>query len=249
MLAAMYRFAPLRSSRVCRSALALGLALSLPSCAQAPVTPADRGPSAPVVEYLTRQEILTALPLRVRLPARYGADRVLVFVLTWGSRDWNVVELDRAGQTWSGEVSCRAVSTVTGDTSYFFLALDAQGEPVVGSGSPEWPHVATIVGSLPEGPGALPGDGAPLRCHDPADCPPDFPGCPAYAFVRPRCADDGDCDNGGSCAWDGYCDAPAERIGSFDEELDADERLNAAVRRATGRSTTASITAGWRGRR
>ena len=45
---------------------------------------------------------------------------------------------------------CRHVSTVTGDTRYFFLALDEEDELVGGSGSPEWPHVATI-GKLPNG--------------------------------------------------------------------------------------------------
>jgi len=193
----------------------------------------------PIVEYVTRQEILTPLPLRVRLPARYGAERVLVFVHMWGSRDWSTLELARAGQTWTGEVSCRAVSTVTGDTRYFFLALGPEGQAVVGSGSPEWPHVVTIVGALPDGPQALPGDFAPVRCHDPADCPPDFPGCPAYAFQRPACRSSEDCPSSGRCAWDGYCDAAPEAV---DVSADADEedRLAAAVRAATRRYQTAA---------
>ena len=127
------------------------------------------------------------------------------------------------------------MSTVTGDTSYFFLALDDRGDPVVGSGSPDWPHVATIVGSLPEGPRALRGDAPPIRCHDPADCPPDFPGCPAYALARPPCQSDADCDEGGRCAWDGYCDAAP--FASTGEEGE-DDGLLAAVQRATnGRAT------------
>jgi len=211
-------------------------ALLAGACAPAPVMPADPGPPLPAVEYLTRQEILTPLPLRVRLPARYGAERVLVFVRTWGSRDWTTIELARSGQTWSGEVSCRAVSTVTGDTRYFFLALDAAGQVVVGSGSPGWPVVATIVGKLPDGPQALPGDAPPARCHDVADCPPDFVGCPAYALLRPSCQLDADCPNGRRCAWDGYCEALPETIAVMSDE----EQLAAAVRAATARYRTAA---------
>jgi hypothetical protein len=191
-----------------------------------------------VVEHVNRQEILTPLPLRVRLPARYGAERVLVFFHTWGSRDWAMLELARAGQSWSGAVSCREVSTVTGDTRYFFVALDPEGRTVVGSGSPDWPHVATIVGSLPDGPQTLPGQWAPVRCHDPADCPPDFPGCPAYALLRPRCLSDDDCAGGRRCAWDGYCGAASEA--DVDPGGTDEERLARAVRAATRRYRTAA---------
>ena len=44
-------------------------------------------PSQPVVEYVTTQEILTPLPLRVWLPARYGAERVTI-------RNLRVVKID-----------------------------------------------------------------------------------------------------------------------------------------------------------
>lgn len=218
---------------------AIAISLLAPACSSHP-TPrdqADPGPPLPIVEYVTAQEILTPLPLRVRLPARYGAENVLVFVHTWGAREWAVLELARSGQTWSGEVSCRAVSTVTGDTRYFFLALDAAGEAVVGSGSPEWPHVATIVRDLPEGPQTLRGDFAPVRCHDPADCPPDFPGCPEYAVLRPGCSSAADCDDGAACEWDGYCGAPVHADEDVavetEEELSDEDRLAAAVRKAT----------------
>ena len=215
------------------SAVVAAFALGSTACVHAPVI-AEPEPPAPSVEYLTQQEILTPLPLRVRLPTRYGADRVLVFFHTWGSRDWGTVELARAGQTWSGEISCREVSTVTGDTRYFFLAVDPNGDPVVGSGSPEWPHVATVVGTLPTGPQALAGDAVPMVCHDPSDCPPDFPGCPSYAFHRAACRSNGDCADGVRCAWDGYCGEAAAPSTSTEppdaEELEA--RLAAAVKAA-----------------
>jgi hypothetical protein len=218
------------------AAAAACLAFFVFACSPPPLTVAaiEPEPPAPIVEYVTQQEILTPLPLRVRLPARYGAERVLVAFRTWGSRDWDVTELSRLGQTWTGAVSCREVSTVTGDTRYFFVAVNGEGDEVVGSGWPEWPHVATIVRSLPDGPQGLAGDGPAFRCHDPADCPPDFPGCPAYAVRRPACRGDEDCARGGRCAWDGYCDNPAQIVAELSQGTD-EERLEAAVRRATHR--------------
>jgi hypothetical protein len=191
-------------------------------------------PSKPIVEYVTTQEILTPLPLRVRLPTRYGAERVLVLFRTWGSSRWESLELARAGQTWTGEVSCRAVSTITGDTDYFFVAVNNEDRPVIGSGWPEWPHAATVIGELPEGPHSLAGMPAPLRCHDPADCPPDFPGCPEYAVRRPACRFDSDCRTGRRCDWDGYCSAEAERAGGNEElatAIQAALHLNATAAR------------------
>lgn len=197
-------------------------ALSVFACACAPSF-IEPGPAAPEVHYVLRQEILAPLPLRVRLPARDGAEHVVVLFRTWGSQGWRARELERVGQTWSSEVSCREVSTVTGDTKYFFVILDGAGEVVGGSGSADWPHVATIVGALPDGPQSLPGDAALLRCHDPADCPPDFPGCPAYAVQRRFCRQDRDCAESTRCAWDGYCGSPAgdhvEDAGETDLEL------------------------------
>lgn len=233
----MLRAPSLRHIEGAARAGALGIALLAASCSPYPTTPDDPGPPAPIVEHVQMQEILTPLPLRVRLPARYGVEHVLVFVLTWGSRDWAVLELAREGQTWSGEVSCRDVSTITGDTRYFFVALDAAGQPTVGSGSPEWPHVATIVRNVQGGAQALPGDFKPMRCHDPADCPPDFPGCPAYAILRPACATNADCTSGMPCEWDGYCGAaPTEmvEVDTTDDSSD-DDRLAAAVRKVTRR--------------
>lgn len=194
--------------------------------------PKDPGPPAPIVEYLNEQEVLTPLPLRVSLPTKYNAEHVIVLFNTWGSRGWSQLVLTRSGQTWSGEVSCRHVSTVTGDTRYFFLALDEEGEVVGGSGSPEWPHVATIVGKLPTGPRALREGAIPLRCHDPADCPPDFPGCPAYAFNRKECHSDRDCEKD-HCGWDGYCGDPTGPVAPTVEGGTDQDQLMAAVRAIT----------------
>ncbi|MBK9264152.1 MAG: hypothetical protein IPM54_30675 [Polyangiaceae bacterium] len=220
---------------------AVASAMLATSCTSTPApVVADPGPPVPVVEHVQVQEILTPLPLRVRLPARYGAQHVLVFVLMWGTHEWKVMELDREGQAWSGEVSCREVSTVTGDTRYFFLALDSAGQPVVSSGSSEWPHVATIVRNLPGGAQSLPGEFRPLRCHDPADCPPDFPGCPAYAVARPACTSHSQCSSG-ACEWDGYCAPMPKDTGIQTVQLGSDdERLAAAVRDVTRRYQAAA---------
>lgn len=220
--------------------LAAALAMLVTACASYPTWPPDPGPPKPIIEVLPQQEILTPLPLRVRLPQHYGVEYVLALVLTWGSRDWELVELERVGQTWTGEVSCRQVSTITGDTRYYFLALDEAGEVVAGSGSPEWPYVATVVGALPDGPQGLAGEPRPLRCHDPADCPPDFPGCPAYAFLRLPCTSGLDCSSG-VCEWDGYCTASEDEYEDGDWALVGDEeRLARAVQRARRRFKTAN---------
>jgi hypothetical protein len=229
------------TSQSLRQTAAVAFTLLAASCSSNPnPVVADPGPPIPVVEHVQMQEILTPLPLRVRLPARYGAEHVLVFVLMWGTHEWKVMELHREGQAWSGEVSCRDVSTVTGDTRYFFLALDPMGQPVVNSGSSEWPHVATIVHNLPGGPQALSSDIKPMRCHDPADCPPDFPGCPLMAIARPACSSPAECASG-RCDWDGYCaPIPKDELIKTIHLGSDDERLAAAVRDVTKRYQAAA---------
>ncbi len=222
------------------SLLAVGapLLLALAACRPgATVAAAMPEPSQPVIEYVTTQEILTPLPLRVWLPARYGVERVLVFYQPWGTRRWDTLELGRAGQTWAGEVSCRDVSTITGDTRYYFLAVDAADQPVLGSGWPEWSHVATVVSKLADGPRALPGLRPPDRCHDPADCPPDFVGCPAYAWRRPACHDDSECRSESRCESDGYCSDPSDVA---EQESDGAE-LATAVRAALKKRRRAAL--------
>src|SRR6185503_19048931 len=63
-------------------------AILLASVACGPAQSMDPGPSTPVVEYVQRQEILTPLPLRVRLPRSTGTEHVVVLVRTWGSHGW-----------------------------------------------------------------------------------------------------------------------------------------------------------------
>jgi len=202
-------------------------AAALAACTR-PVNMPQQTPPDVVVDYVPEQEILTALPLRVQLPAHYHAQRILVFFNTWGTRGWGVTELSRAGESWSGEISCRDISTVTGDTRYFFVAADDRGEVVLTSGSREWPHVATVVRTLPEGARALPGEKA-VKCHDVADCPPDFPGCPAYASRRPACNSDRECDHGLACSWDHYCELPKGNTLEVDPSLSDEQLLKHAV--------------------
>jgi hypothetical protein len=173
-----------------------------------PVAPPVVAPAmpGPTVEYVAAQHILSPLPLRVHLPERYQPVRVIAFYKTWGSEGWDRLELSRSGAAWTGAVSCREVSTITGPTRFAFAALDAKGIDVVKSDAQTWPEVETMVRYMPDGPEALPGARSEPPCPDPADCPPDFPGCPATPILRPACASDRDCGQRGVCAWDGYCE-------------------------------------------
>jgi hypothetical protein len=167
----------------------------------------DPGPAEPSVEVVPEQEILTPVPVRARLPARLGVDSVALRYRTRGTRDWSSTELFRAGQTWSGEVPCREVSTITGDLQYYLVARNSGGRLIATSGTASWPHVTSIRYRLPSGARGLPGELPEWRCPDPADCPPGFPGCPSQELLRPACSSNGDCDRG-YCAWDGYCATP-----------------------------------------
>jgi hypothetical protein len=166
----------------------------------------DPGPPAPIVERIQEQEILTAVPVKLRLPRWIGAERVMVHYRGFGAGDWSRLELARRGQSWSGEVPCLEVSTITGDLQYYLAAYDEADRLVASTGSRSWPHVVTVRYRLDGGARGLPGERAPQRCADPADCPPDFPGCPPALLARAPCDVDEDCPERQGCAWDGYCD-------------------------------------------
>jgi hypothetical protein len=180
--------------------------VSLSACASTQEVARDPGPAYPLVETVREQEILTPVPMRVSLPASLGADSVAVRFRTRGTRQWSARELYRVGQTWRGEVPCLEVSTITGDLQYYLVALDEKGHLVASSGSQNDPHTTTIYNHLSHGARSLPNAPTPWRCPDPADCPPDFPGCNAPPPLRTPCSTDNDCGDG-RCEWDGYCEA------------------------------------------
>ena len=193
--------------RMRRLALAAMLGLGCgcgPVNGAAPVT--EPGPRTPIVEQIREQEILTPVPVRLRLPSWIGAERVLVHYRSFGSQEWSALELARRGQTWDGAVPCLEVSTITGDLQYYLTAYDDDDRLVLSTGTESWPHLVSVHYRLDGGPRGLPGAPSPLRCPDPADCPPDFPGCPATVLARAPCDDDAHCPNGQGCNWDGYCD-------------------------------------------
>jgi hypothetical protein len=167
----------------------------------------DPGPPQPLVETVPYQEILTPVPVRVGLPATVGIEQVLMLYRTFGTREWRSVPLERSGQFWQGAVDCLEVSTITGDLQFFLVGEDVESRVIAANGSPAWPFVVPIVYRAPDGPSALVGQAAPLRCSDPADCPPRFPGCTPFVPSRAPCGADADCGEGDYCAWDGYCDS------------------------------------------
>lgn len=191
------------------SAGATALVVCIVGCSSSASAPKVAGavPPQPVVETVAYQEILTPVPVRVGLPPSIGIDHMVMLYRTFGTREWTSVELERNGYYWHGAVDCLEVSTITGDLQFFLLGQNAAGQVVAANGSPAWPFVVPIVYRAPDGPTALVGEQAPLRCSDPADCPPGFPGCKEYAPRRPACRSDAECAEGDYCAWDGYCDA------------------------------------------
>lgn len=171
--------------------------------------PIDPGPVSLVVQTVPYQEILTPVPVRMAVPARLDVDRVVLYYRGFGSPRWAASELSRDGANWEGMVDCLEVSTVTGELHFFLHGRDRQGRIVVASGSPERPYSVPIVEHAATGPATIEGAPPLWRCTDPADCPPDFPGCPYQPWRRPPCGNDGSCAEGWYCQWDGYCD-PSE---------------------------------------
>jgi hypothetical protein len=184
---------------------ALGLAACVPVGQQ--TIASDPGPQHPAIETVAFQEILSPVPVRLRLPARLGVEQVVLYYRTFGERTWNALRLMRSGQTWYGSIGCLEVSTITGYLQFFLQGQDPKGRVIIATGMPSQPHLVQIAARLESGPTALPGDPPTWRCVDPADCPPGFAGCPSYVPRRPPCATNADCRAGDYCAWDGYCDS------------------------------------------
>ncbi len=156
-----------------------------------------------VLERRAVQGILTPVPVDVELPEAIlaRARRVLVHYRVWGDPDWTTIELGRSGRRHRGEIPCLEVSTITGDVRFYLRIHDAEGRVIAASGSRASPYRVSIVHDTHSDEATR----RPARCPDPADCPPNLPGCGSERLEVP-CSTDGDCEGGATCGFFGICE-------------------------------------------
>ncbi len=135
-------------------------------------------------------EIETRRPIPVECQTDEEAATVELRYKPFGG-DWKTVKMTKVGDAFRGEVPCDETKTA-GDLKVYARAKDAAGETTDNWGSKNSPINYTLGESVQAEPPAFPGEAAPARCADSAECPPDFPGC---GDGKAR----GDVDWGGPC--------------------------------------------------
>lgn len=167
----------------------------------------------PVLERKAEQGILRPVPLSVELPAElsFSAKRVLVHYRLWGNPDWTTIELRRRGEKHEGAIPCLEVSTVTGDLRYYVRVHDERGRVIATAGSLARPFIVAIKHETQLAEEGKTASHA-AKCPDPADCPRGLPGCPSEEVIAIRCETDGDCVNGMTCGFTGYCERTTRRL-------------------------------------
>jgi hypothetical protein len=105
--------------------------------------------------------------------------------------DWKTVKMTKKDDAFRGEIPC-ADTKSAGDLKVYARAKDAAGETIDNWGSKNKPINYTLAESVTGEPPTFPGEQAPARCADSAECPPDFPGCGNKS-------DRGNVDWGGAC--------------------------------------------------
>ncbi|MEP7120887.1 MAG: hypothetical protein ABJE95_08260 [Byssovorax sp.] len=169
--------------------------------APTPTSPVPSGPPASptgsgdlVHTPPAEQATLTPVPLYVELPKGIVAARVQAFYKPFGSPAWKSIELRRVGAGWGAEIPCLDVGSATGTLGYYLQAFDAEKNLLSWSGTRAVPDTVPIRSSIEGEAPHLPGEQAPLRCPDPGDCPPEFPGCHGAKVDAPP-----PCEPGAAC--------------------------------------------------
>ncbi len=176
-----------------------------PAAATPPTGPTSPVPSGPPASPTgsgdlvhtppAEQATLTPVPLYTELPRGIVAARVQAFYKPFGSPAWKSLDLRQIGSGWGGEIPCLDVGSATGALVYYLQAFDAEKNLLSWSGTRGAPDSVAIKSSIEGDAPHLPGEQAPLRCPDPGDCPPGFPGCHGVKGDTPP-----PCEPGAECA-------------------------------------------------
>jgi hypothetical protein len=141
-------------------------------------------------------EIETRRPIPVECKSDEEAATVELRYKTPGGGDWKTVKMTKSGDGFRAEIPCSDTKSA-GDLKVYARAKDAAGETIDNWGSKSRPVNYTMGESVTGEPPAYPGESAPARCADSAECPPDFPGC-------------GEQSSRGNVDWGGKCENSTE---------------------------------------
>jgi hypothetical protein len=112
--------------------------------------------------------------------------------------DWKTLKMTKKGDAFRAEIPC-ADTGVSGELSVYASAKDAAGEVIDNWANRGAPIVFTIAEGVTAPPPSYPGESAPARCADAAECPPDFPGCGQGSSGRGNVDWGGKCENSTQC--------------------------------------------------
>jgi len=166
---------------------------------------------------ITRQALLTPIPIYVELPEGVTAAKVYVRYKAPGQTEWKTARMTKHGNGFGTEIPCMDVGDALGELKYFVQAADASGGIVASSGRAAEPYTVSIVHEVEGEPPHLPDRRPPTACSAAAnDCPPAFPGCHSTtkSTESEACVSDDECSGGQTCV-DGECggsggEAPSE---------------------------------------
>jgi len=140
------------------------------------------------------QATLTPLPIYAELPRGITAEKAQVFYKPFGATAWKSLDLRRIGAGWGAEIPCLDVGSATGSLVYYIQAFDGEKNLLSWTGTRGAPASVLIKSSIEGEAPHLPGEPAPLKCPDPGDCPPEFPGCHGSKVTEPP-----PCEPGSAC--------------------------------------------------
>lgn len=162
-------------------------------------------------------EVETRRPIPVSCTTDRPATRATLYYKEFGAPSWSQVNMGKGGDSWLGTIPCSATGN-QGNLSWYVKAMGSKGETIDNLGSENAPIQVATVPSTAAPPPAYPGEEAPERCMDPADCPEEMRGTPACPGTTKgggggsggwgdACRSSRDCQSDLACM-DGTCESP-----------------------------------------
>lgn len=191
-----------------------------PVAPAAPAAPAPAAPAAPPTPMDCEpkvQEVQTRRPIPLACVSQTpGVVRANVYFREYGAPSFTREPMRLQDGRWVGEVPCTATG-LSGTLSWYVEATDAQGNRLDGFGTATGPVDVALSNDTDAEPPRLPGQAAPERCADLAECPPEMlgtPACPGTSRAESAgggkawgaaCAEHTECQTGLACL-DGTCE-------------------------------------------